>query len=199
MTFVDPVCLEGQRLCLEPLSQDHLAGLQEAVTDGKLWELWYTSVPHPDQMAAEIVRRLALQAQGEMLPFAVRRLDDGRLCGMTTLLHIDETNRRVEIGATWLAASAQGTGINPEAKLLLLTHAFERLKCIAVELRTHFMNHQSRTAIARLGARQDGILRQHQVMADGSYRDTVVFSIIDSEWPMVRRQLLHRLARREAL
>ncbi|WKE64582.1 GNAT family protein [Gallaecimonas kandeliae] len=196
MAFIEPVRLEGQHLVLEPLSLEHLDGLKAAVSDGELWQLWYTSAPHPERMAAEIERRLGLLEQGLMLPFALRRTDNGQLCGMTTLTNVDAKNRRVEIGYTWLAKSAQRTAINTEAKLMLLTHAFEALGCIAVEFRTHFMNHQSRAAIARLGARQDGILRNHQIMADGSYRDTVVFSIIEGEWPMVRRHLRHQLERR---
>ncbi|HTN64638.1 MAG TPA: GNAT family protein, partial [Burkholderiaceae bacterium] len=159
--------------------------------------LWYTSVPAPEQMQAEIERRLGLQQQGSMLPFAIRRLDTGALCGMTTYMHIDAANHRLEIGSTWYAQSAQRTAINTEAKLLLLTQAFETWTCIAVEFRTHWMNQQSRAAIARLGAKQDGILRNHQRLADGSLRDTVVFSIIESEWPTIRRHLQFKLDRKE--
>jgi RimJ/RimL family protein N-acetyltransferase len=125
----------------------------------------------------------------------VRRNDIGALCGMTTYMDVDAKNRRVEIGSTWHAQSAQRTGINTESKLLLLTHAFETLRCIAVEFRTSFMNQQSRAAIARLGAKQDGILRNHQLTREGLLRDTVVFSIIESEWPTVRRHLQHKLDR----
>ncbi|HVK94958.1 MAG TPA: GNAT family protein [Noviherbaspirillum sp.] len=195
MSFIEPITLAGDLVTLEPLSPSHLDGLTDAVRDGELWRLWYTSVPAPDRMHAEIAHRLVLQEQGSMLPFALRRNDNGSLCGMTTYLHIDAANKRLEIGATWCAKSAQRTGINTEAKLMLLTHAFETLQCIAVEFRTHWMNHQSRTAIARLGAKQDGVLRNHQRMPDGSYRDTVVFSIIASEWATVKRHLLHQLGR----
>jgi N-acetyltransferase len=197
MNLTSPRTLTGRHVTLEPLASEHLDGLAAAVADGELWRLWYTSVPAPEQMQAEIARRLDLQAQGSMLPFAIRRTDSGALCGMTTYMHIDAANQRLEIGSTWYAKSAQRSAINTEAKLLLLTHAFETLGCIAVEFRTHWMNQQSRAAIARLGAKQDGILRNHQQLADGSYRDTVVFSIIESEWPMVRRHLQFKLERKE--
>ncbi|WP_343723539.1 GNAT family protein, partial [Herbaspirillum seropedicae] len=157
--------------------------------------LWYTAVPKPENMRAEIERRLHLQQQGSMLPFVIRRNDTGALCGMTTYMNADSVHRRVEIGSTWYAASAQRTGINTECKLMMLTHAFEDMHCIAVEFRTHWMNQQSRAAIARLGAKQDGVLRNHMRMPDGSYRDTVVFSIIESEWPTVRRHLQFKLGR----
>lgn len=195
MGFLDPVALKGKHVTLEPLALAHLDDLVAAVRDGGLWELWYTLVPKPEDMSKEIGRRLDLQAQGNMLPFAVRRNDSGAICGMTTYMNIDAIHRRVEIGSTWYAKSAQRTSINTEAKLLLLTHAFEKLECIAVEFRTHWMNHQSRDAIARLGAKQDGVLRNHQRMPDGSLRDTVVFSIIESEWRTVKRHLQHKLNR----
>ena len=195
MEFTRPVTLRGTHVMLEPLAPEHAAGLSAAAADGELWNLWYTTVPRPGAMAAEIARRLRLQQQGSMCPFALRRNDSGELCGMTTFMNIDATHRHVEIGSTWHAASAQRTGINTESKLLLLTHAFETLACIAVEFRTNAMNLQSRAAIARLGAKQDGILRNHQRTADGVLRDTVVFSIIESEWPTVRRHLQFKLAR----
>jgi N-acetyltransferase len=191
------VTLTGRHVQLEPLARDHLEPLQDAARDGQLWKLWYTSVAAPEQMAQEIERRLQLQANGSMLPFAVRRQDTGQLCGMTSFMHIEAVHRRLEIGSTWLAQSAQRSAINTEAKALLLSHAFETLGCIAVEFRTHFMNHQSRNAILRLGAKQDGILRNHQLMPDGSYRDTVVFSIIASEWPTVKQHLQYQLTRQE--
>jgi RimJ/RimL family protein N-acetyltransferase len=195
---ITPVTLRGEYVTLEPLAASHLDGLREAVADGQLWELWYTTVPTPDQMPAEIERRLTLQLNGNMQPFTMRRNDTGAICGMTTYMDIDTANRRLEIGATWTAASAQRSGINTESKLMLLQHAFDTLECIAVEFRTHWMNHQSRTAIARLGAKQDGVLRSHRIMADGSLRDTVVFSIIAPEWPAVRSHLLHKLGRSSA-
>jgi RimJ/RimL family protein N-acetyltransferase len=194
MPFLAPVTLTGNLVTLEPLRRDHHDELVDAVRDGRLWELWYTSVPAPEAMAAEIEARLARQAAGEMLPFTVRRTDTGAVVGMTAYLNAEPDGPRVEIGATWTARSAQRTGVNAESKLLLLTHAFDVLGCIAVEFRTHWHNLQSRTAIARLGAKQDGVLRNHRRMPDGSLRDTVVFSIIDSEWPAVRNGLRHRLA-----
>ncbi|MGO4234576.1 GNAT family N-acetyltransferase [Pseudarthrobacter sp. YAF2] len=203
MTFLEPLTLTGRHVILEPLTEEHHAGLVAAATDGELWKLWYTSVPAPDAMAAEIRRRLALQEQGSMLPFTTRLIDPatggpGRIIGMTTYMNIDAATPRVEIGSTWNAASVQGTGTNPESKLLLLRHAFEAVGCPAVEFRTHWLNHQSREAIARLGAKQDGVLRSHSRTSDGNLRDTVVFSILDHEWPAVRAGLEYRLARRGA-
>ena len=192
---VEPVTLTGNLVTLEPLRPDHHDGLVEAVRDGRLWELWYTSVPSPEEMAGEIEERLARQAAGEMLPFAVQHHATSRLVGMTSYLNIEPDVPRLEIGSTWTAHWAQRTGVNAESKLLLLTHAFDVLGCLAVEFRTHWHNTQSREAILRLGAKQDGVLRNHRRMPDGSLRDTVVYSIIDSEWPAVRRGLLHRLAR----
>lgn len=195
MQFLSPITFKGQFATVEPLHPEHHDALIAAVSDGKLWKLWYTAIPKPENMRAEIERRLHLQQQGSMLPFVIRRNDTGALCGMTTYMNADAANRRVEIGSTWYAASAQRTGINTECKLMMLNHAFEDMHCIAVEFRTHWMNQQSRAAIARLGAKQDGILRNHQRMPDGSLRDTVVFSIIESEWPSVRRHLQFKLGR----
>jgi RimJ/RimL family protein N-acetyltransferase len=146
-------------------------------------------------MLAEIERRLDMQNKGSWLPFVIRRNDTGKISGMTNYLNIDATNRRVEIGGTWNAVNTQRTGVNTECKLMLLTHAFETLKCIAVEFRTNFMNMQSREAIARLGAKQDGILRNHSIVPGVGYRDTVVFSIIDQEWPVIKRHLQFKLDR----
>ncbi|WP_426979744.1 GNAT family N-acetyltransferase [Pseudarthrobacter sp. O4] len=193
--------LTGRHVVLEPLSQDHHDGLVDAVRDGQLWKLWYTGVPSPDGMAAEISRRLALQERGSMLPFTTRLIEPatggpGKVIGMTTYMNIDAETPRVEIGSTWNAASSHGSGSNPDSKLLLLAHAFETLGCPAVEFRTHWLNHQSREAIARLGAKQDGVLRSHSRSADGALRDTVVFSILEHEWPMVRNALEFRLAKR---
>jgi len=194
MPWPDPVVLTGAHARLEPLQREHRDALVEAVKDGELWNLWYTFVPSPDKMEAEIERRLGLQAQGAMLPFTVRNAA-GKIVGMTTFMNIDATHKRVEIGSTWYARSVQRSPLNTECKLMLLRHAFENLNCIAVEFRTHFFNHQSRRAIERLGAKQDGILRSHQVSPNGSLRDTVVFSIIASEWPTVRAHLTHQFAR----
>lgn len=196
MNQLEPVTLRGGLVTLEPLSPEHHDGLVEAASDGELWNLWYTAVPRPEGMAAEIERRLALQEAGSMLPFATRRAADGVLLGMTTYMNIDASLPRVEIGSTWNRASAQGTGTNPDAKLLLLGHAFETLDCPAVEFRTHWMNQQSRAAIERLGAKLDGVLRSHTRMADGSLRDTCVYSITAPEWPQVRSGLRFRLSHR---
>ena len=196
MPFLEPVTLTGDLVTLEPLQVEHHDELVEAASDGRLWELWYTSVPSPERMRADIAEKLGRQAAGEMLPFTVRRADTGRVVGMTTFMNVEAEVPRLEIGSTWTAASAQRTGVNAESKLLLLTHAFDVLGCLAVEFRTHWHNQQSRGAIARLGAKQDGVLRNHRRMPDGSLRDTVVFSILDTEWPAVRAGLRHRLARR---
>jgi RimJ/RimL family protein N-acetyltransferase len=191
MDFSTVPTLVGHRVTLEPLTIDHAAELAPAV--GDLWRAWYTHIPKPEDMTAEIERRLALRDAGTMLPFTVRRNDTGEAVGMTTFMNIDAQNRRVEIGSTWLAKSAQRTGINTEAKLLLLGHAFDALDCIAVEFRTHWHNLQSRRAIAELGAKQDGVLRNHELWRDGTLRDTVVFSIIASEWPTVQLSLTEKL------
>lgn len=198
MQFCEPITLNGLHARLEPLTLEHHDGLAAAVSDGELWRLWYTAIPTPEGMRAEIERRLALQERGSMLPFAVRQLDSGELCGMTTFMNIEQERRRVEIGSTWYAQSVQRTAINTECKLMLLAHAFDTLGCIAVEFRTSWMNQASRAAIARLGAKQDGILRNHQLLGDGVYRDTVVFSIIDQEWPSVWQHLRFKLESREA-
>ena len=191
--FTESVTLKGRHAVLEPLAYAHEAELSAAVRDGELWQLWYTAIPQPAGMRAEIERRLGLQQAGSMLPFAVRSLASGRIAGMTTYMNIDANNRRVEIGSTWYAKSVQRTPLNTECKLMLLTHAFEKLNCIAVEFRTGFFNYASRRAIERLGAKQDGILRAHQHYANGSLRDTVVFSIVAPEWPAVKHHLEFRL------
>ena len=194
MAFIEPVTLTGRHVQLEPLAASHHDALVEAASDGALWKLWYTSVPAPEAMRTWLEAALAMRAQ-QALSFVMRDLRDGSIVGSTRYFHVDPVNRRLEIGHTWHALRAQRTGINTEAKLLLLGHAFEALQCIAVEFRTHWMNQQSRAAIARLGAKQDGVLRNHQRMADGSLRDTVVFSIIESEWPAVKRHLQYKLER----
>jgi RimJ/RimL family protein N-acetyltransferase len=193
--FSTPVLLTGARVALEPLTLEHVEGLRAVVAEDDLHATWYTHIPAPDAVEAEVERRLGLQAQGEMAPWAVRRLDTGEVCGATTFMNVRPSARKLEIGSTFYAKSAQRTGINTETKFLLLTRAFEELRCIAVELRTHWHNHQSRTAIARLGAKQDGVLRNNEIWDDGSYRDTVVFSILESEWPAVRSGLRYRMRR----
>ena len=203
MTWLEPVTLESARVTLEPLTQRHCDDLIAAVQDGDLWNLWYTSIPPPEKMAAEIDRRLGLQAAGSMLPFAV--IDNppgeaagqgaGRAVGMTTYMNIDAANKRVEIGSTWYRRAVQRSDLNTRCKLLLLGHAFETLNCIAVEFRTHFFNRQSRAGIERLGAKLDGILRSHQVAPNGTLRDTCVYSIIAAEWPTVKAHLEFQLTR----
>lgn len=186
--LLEPVSLSAGLARLEPLSAAHLEGLQQASEDGQQWRLWYTAVPRPDAMATEITRRLALQASAQMLPFSVFDAG-GQAVGMTSFMNIDSVHRRVEIGSTWYAASAQRTGLNTECKLLLLRHAFDTLSCIAVEFRTHRLNSASRRAIERLGAQLDGMLRSHQRAADGTLRDTAVYSITAAEWPTIQTHL----------
>src|SRR4051812_43590532 len=195
--FTAPITLSGKHAVLEPLSMSHHDDLVEAARDGELWKLWYTSIPEPEYMRFEIKRRLRLQDTGSMMPWTVRRLPSGKIAGMTTFMNIDSSNRRVEIGSTWYAQAAQRTALNTECKLLLLTYAFEKLKCIAVEFRTSFFNQASRRAIERLGAKQDGILRSHQLHANGTLRDTVVYSIIAAEWPAVKAHLKFKLVSTE--
>ena len=191
-TWLEPVSLRGAHCALEPLAADHHDGLVDAARDGELWKLWYTGIPSPEGMRTEIARRLDLQALGSMLPFT--SVDAaGRIAGMTTYMNVDAVNRRVEIGSTWTAQRLQRGPFNTECKLLLLTHAFETLGCIAVEFRTHFFNQQSRRAIERLGAKLDGILRNHQRASDGSLRDTCAYSIIASDWPAVKTHLRWQL------
>jgi RimJ/RimL family protein N-acetyltransferase len=192
MPWLEPITLQGPHARLEPLSQDHHDGLVEAVKDGELWKLWYTFVPKPEDMRKEIDRRLGLQKAGSMLPWTVFDAG-GRIAGMTTYMNVDAPNRRVEIGLTWYARRVQRSALNTQCKLLALTHAFEKLDCIAVEFRTHFFNHQSRRGIERLGAKQDGILRSHAIAANGTLRDTVVYSIVAGEWPTVKAHLTYQL------
>jgi RimJ/RimL family protein N-acetyltransferase len=190
MPWLEPVTLSGPHARLQPLSPAHRDGLIEAI--GDLSSIWYTAIPTAEKMPAEIERRLALQAAGTMLPFTVFDAD-GKIAGMSTYMNVDAANRRVEIGSTWYATRVQRTALNTQCKLLLLGHAFESLNCIAVEFRTHFFNQQSRRAIERLGAKFDGIIRNHQIAPNGTLRDTVVFSIIASEWPTVKAHLTYQL------
>jgi RimJ/RimL family protein N-acetyltransferase len=195
MSPIDPVTLSGKLATLVPLSHAHHDDLVAAVKDGELWDLWYTFIPTPDKMHAEIDRRLDLHAKESMLPFAIVEKSTRQAVGMTTYMNIDAKNRRVEIGSTWYRKRVQRTALNTECKLLLLTHAFESLNCVAVEFRTSYFNYQSRKAIERLGAKPDGILRQHTIMANGTVRDTCVFSIIASEWPSVKTHLNFQLSK----
>ena len=195
MLYAEAPTLKNQHVELRPLSADHHDELVEAVSIDELWRTWYTRIPSPERMADEIRIRLARVAAGMLAAWTVFDPRTGRAVGMTTYLNLDPTNRRLEIGSTWLSKSVQGTLVNPAAKLLLLERAFDELDCIAVEFRTHWHNRQSRAAIAKLGAKQDGVLRNHSIFENGTVRDTVVFSIIDAEWPTVRFGLKDRLAR----
>ena len=195
MTWLKSVTLQSSRVTLAPLESGHHDALAEAIRDGDLWKLWYTHIPTPERLATEIDRRLNAQLEGSMLPFAVIDNALDKAVGMTTFMAVDAPNRRVEIGGTWYRSSVQRTNLNTQAKLLLLTHAFETLDCIAVEFRTHFFNHASRRAIERLGAKLDGVLRSHQFAANGTLRDTCVYSIIAAEWPTVKTHLTWQLER----
>lgn len=189
MTWLNPITFLGQYCKLVPLAHEHHNDLVTAVKDGEFWNCWYTLVPSPDVMKKEIDRRLALQQKGLMLPLTIIENVSQKIIGMTTFLNADSSNRRVEIGATWISKNYQRTPINTECKLMLLTHAFEVLNCIAVEFRTHFFNHQSRKGIERLGAKLDGILRNHMIMPDDTLRDTCVYSILSNEWNTVKTHL----------
>jgi len=193
--WIAPANLMGSHVVLEPLSLGHLEGIKQAVQDGELWKLWFTGVPHPDVAQEYINTALNNRECAGAMPFVVLEAKTGKVIGSTRYCNVDESNQRLEIGYTWYAAAYQRTAVNTECKFLLLTHAFEKLDAIAVEFRTHWHNRESRAAIARLGAKQDGILRNHTRTADGIYRDTVVFSIIDQEWPAVRQSLIFRLSR----
>ena len=192
--WATPVTLQGNSVSLTPLTPAHAPDLAKASADGDLHKLWYTTIPAPDVVDAEITRRLSLCESGSMVPFAILNTD-GRAVGMTTYMNIDHSNRRLEIGSTWYRKSVQRTGLNTECKLLMLRHAFETLDAIAVEFRTHVINTQSRRAIERLGAKPDGILRAHMIMTNGTIRDTAVYSITAAEWPSTKSHLDFQLQR----
>jgi RimJ/RimL family protein N-acetyltransferase len=179
-----PITLESHGVRLEPLSHDHYDGLVAAASDGRLWELWYTSVPAPDEVKAYIETALAGQEARHMLPFAVRELAGGSIVGSTRYHDIIPEVDRVEIGYTWYAKSWQRTHLNTACKLLLFGHAFETLGCKVVGLRTDNFNFASQRAIEALGAKKDGVIRHHQLRRDGTVRDTVMYSVLASEWPM---------------
>lgn len=189
MPWIKPVELVGEQVILRPLDLTQVEALVDAVRDGELWKLWYTRIPAPEQVSAEIQRRLALQHSGSMLPFYIEDRSTGQALGMTSFMNIEPLHRRVEIGSTWYRQSVQRTLVNTESKQLLLAHAFEQLNCIAVEFRTSSFNVRSQAAILRLGAKLDGILRSHQVVAGDILRDTYVYSIVKHEWPAVRQNL----------
>lgn len=193
--WIQPVTLTGAYVVLEPLSLDHLEGIKEAVLDGELWKLWFTSIPSPETAEAYIRSALELRENAGWMAFVVREKATNKIIGSTRYCNVDEVNQRLEIGYTWYAESHQRSAVNTECKCLLLTHAFEKLDAIAVEFRTHWHNHKSRAAIARLGAKQDGVLRNHTKSANGVYRDTVVFSIINLEWPVVKQSLEYKMSK----
>lgn len=193
-----PILLSGHGVRLEPLTIDHHDALQAAVSDGRLWESWYTSAPDPDQVGAYIAQALSGQAAGTMLPWAVRELDSGRIVGTTRYHDIEAVIDRVEIGYTWYAKQWQRTHVNTTCKLLLFQHAFETLGCQAVGLRTDNFNFASQKAIEALGAKKDGVLRHHFRRRDGTVRDTVMYSVLEREWPDIKRHLELRLRRHRA-
>ena len=193
--FVEPVSLTGDSwVKLEPLSREHLPEIKAAAADGELGRLWFTAAPGPEEVERWVDARLAVQTPDTGLTMVVRRLD-GTFLGSSSFMNVDPANRRLEIGNTWYVEAARRSGVNSETKLLMLGHAFDQLNCVTVEFRTHFFNFTSRGAIERLGAKLDGILRSNQLLADGSRRDTVVYSILDIEWPSVRNNLRYRLDR----
>ena len=198
MINVQPITLEGHGIRLEPLGYEHEEGLAVAAADGKLWELWFTFVPEPGQTRAYIADALAGQEAGHMLPWAVRELTSGTLVGTTRYHDIVPEIDRVEVGHTWYAKQWQRSHVNTTCKLLLFSHAFDTLGCKVVGLRTDFFNLTSQRAIEALGARKDGILRHHRIRRDGTVRDSVIYSILASEWPDVKRHLEFRLARHGA-
>jgi len=191
--FATPALLQATGLRLEPLTMAHEAGLRAAAADGELWNLHVTSVPRPEDTAAYIAQALEMQARGERLPWAVIDPASGRVLGCTSYHDIVPAVRRVEIGYTWYARSVQRSHVNTSAKLLLMAHAFDTLGCNVVGWRTDILNHASQNAIERLGAHKDGVLRCHALRRDGSIRDTVMYSLLATEWPAVRDRLRARL------
>ena len=196
--LLTPVTLEGRHVRLEPLAKAHLAALCAIGLDPELWELIPYRVATPEDMAAYIQTVLDLQAAGSALPFATVHAPTGQVIGSTRYLNIDRANRRVEIGATWIARPWRRTAVNTEAKYLMLRHAFETLGCIRVELKTDALNQRSRTAILRLGAKEEGTLRKHMLTWNGRQRDSVYFSILDNEWPSVKTSLETKLRRSDS-
>lgn len=187
--WIPPLELAGNKVILKPLITSHEAGIKLAANDGKLWELWFTSVPTSAETANYIQEALEEFHSNNALPFVVIAKEEDKIIGSTRYMNLDPATKRLEIGHTWYAQSYQRTGVNKECKYLLLKYAFEELQCVAVEFRTHFHNQASRTAITKLGAKQDGILRNHKLDRLGKMRDTVVFSITDEEWPKVKESL----------
>ncbi len=184
-----PLHLQGTSVSLEPLEQAHIADIRNAAADGELWKLFFTSVPAPEQTQQWLDTALAMQSQQKAIPFVVREKSGGKIVGSTRFCNIDHQHQRLEIGYTWYSQSVQRSAINTECKLFLLTHAFEVLNCIAVEFRTDWFNRRSQAAIERLGAKRDGVLRNHMILPDGRIRDTVVYSILQNEWPGLKKNL----------
>ncbi|MFC4655055.1 GNAT family N-acetyltransferase [Rheinheimera marina] len=195
--WIQPGPLQGQHVSLEPLTEQHTEALSTALRDGESWKLWYAFVPNPDELALYVQQAVQGAERGEQA-FVVKLAETGQVVGTTRFYQVDAANKRALIGYTWYAESVRRTAVNTETKYLMLRHLFEQCGAIAAEFRTHFFNQTSRNAIERLGARQDGILRNHMIMKDGSYRDTVVYSIIASEWPAVRTNLLFKLSQHHA-
>ena len=193
--WLSPITLEGQKVDLIPLEKSHRDDLLRAAADGTQWELWFTSVPSEQTIDTYLETALQEQANGKSLPFVVVNKEDGTLIGTTRYCNVEAENRRLEIGYTWYAKSYQRTGVNTECKYLLLRYAFENLDTIAVEFRTNWFNYRSRNAILRLGAKQDGVLRNHRIDNEGTLRDTVVFSIIQPEWNTVKKSLEYEMSK----
>lgn len=198
-SWLKSVQLEGESVRLRPLQSADRDALLKAAGDGELWRFWFTSVPSKETVDQYIATALNDQALGLALPFVVEHKKSGEIIGSTRYCNAVAQHRRLEIGYTWYGKSFQRSSINTQCKQLLLEHAFSNLRAIAVEFRTHWHNQASRAAITRLGAKQDGVLRNHSIEPDGAYRDTVVFSILESEWPSVRKGLLFKLAQRQSV
>ncbi|PKI17989.1 GNAT family N-acetyltransferase [Colwellia sp. 12G3] len=192
MEWLSSTQLKGKFVTLEPLNMSHVEGLKEAVLDGESWQLWFASVPSPDVMGKYVDEAVLASKNGD-IAFAVRCNSTNKIVGTTRFYNVDAKNKRAMLGYTWYSSSVRRTPVNTECKLLLLTYLFETHLALAVEFRTHFFNHGSRKAIERLGAKQDGILRSHQILKNGTIRDTVVYSIINSEWPAVKSNLQSKL------
>lgn len=193
--WLQKIELELNGVKLLPLEKEHKKELLQAASDGELWNLWVTSVPSKTSIDNYIATALSNEEEKTALPFIIKDLKTNTIIGSTRFCNIDAINRRLEIGYTWYAKTYQRTGVNTICKLLLLQHAFEELGAVAVEFRTHWFNYASRNAIARIGAKQDGVLRNHRISSDGTLRDTVIFSIIESEWPSVKRSLLFEIGK----
>jgi len=193
--WLTKIVLKSERVALRPLTLSHIDGLTDAVKDGELWKLWYTSAPEPQKVRSYVEKALVDFENDKSLPFVIEKIDNNQIVGTTRFMNADSINRRVEIGTTWYSKSFHRTGINTQCKYMLLEYAFETLNCIAVEFRTHWHNMQSRNAIAGLGAKQDGVLRNHIIDKTGNLRDTVVYSILNSEWNTVKQSLEFKVSK----